>query len=135
MAYIGKSANRLSVKYFTVMSPRTREQTPATTSPTTSVVAQTRFDARDPEVSIMIRPYGSYERARRDEQFSCLRVATSISRLYDPPYGSYGSWKRNISDRPPSPGLVLVPVTACGAIGNLTIFWLQIVASLLLLIA
>lgn len=67
------------------------EQTPVTMSPTTNAVAQSRFDARDREVSIMMR----LVRARRDEQFSCLRAATSISRLYE--HSLFGSWKRNIS--------------------------------------
>lgn len=33
--------------------------------------------------------------ACRDEQFSCLRAATSISRLYE--HKLFGSWKRNIN--------------------------------------
>jgi len=40
--------------YFTVMSPRTCEQTPVTMSPTTNTVAQSHFNARDLEVSITI---------------------------------------------------------------------------------
>lgn len=87
------------------MSPGTRERTPASMSPTTYAQAQARFDARDPEVfhyDTSIRPV----RARRDEQFSCLRAATSISsRLYD--RGLLGSWKRNISVVL-SPGFVLL---------------------------
>lgn len=62
-----------------------------TMSPTTNAVTQSRFDARDREVSIMMQ----LVRARRDEQFSCLRAATSISRLYE--HSLFGSWKRNIS--------------------------------------
>lgn len=107
------------------MSPRTCEQTPVTMSPTTNAVTQSRFDSRDPEVSITILPRGGFlvREVVGDERFSCLRAATSISRLYE--RGLSASWKRNISV-----AVLSASSPPTGPIGSLTIFWLQIVARL-----
>lgn len=84
-----------------------------TMSSTTNAVAQSRFDARDPEVSIMILPYGV--RTRSPGRANLVPTRRHVNQLRYK-RGLSSSWKRNISV------VLSASLFLVGAIGNLMFF-------------